>query len=124
MEEIEHGIGARNRKGPSTLELVRPESPLLHGISGLWRANSATLGFFPSGAFTDHAANGGLIAALDADGSLVGYGAFRRAYRRASIVHLCVDDRARGQGVARLLFEAFREATSDLLGASVTCRVQ
>lgn len=122
MEEIEHGIGGGNRERAISLELVRPGSPLLPRISGLWRANSATLGFFPSGAFTDHAANGGLIAALEEDGSFVGYVAFRRAYRRASIVHLCVDDRARGHGVARLLFEAFREATSDLLGASVTCR--
>jgi ribosomal protein S18 acetylase RimI-like enzyme/predicted nucleic acid-binding protein len=117
----------RSAQGPPLVPGIRtatvaPNAPELVAIKELWRQNSATLGFFPQGAFTDYAEKGGLITAADAHRQLLGYLAFRRARQQAVIVHLCVKPQLRNRGVARALFGAFQEATADLMGARVTCR--
>jgi GNAT superfamily N-acetyltransferase/predicted nucleic acid-binding protein len=88
----------------------------------LWRAHSDTLGFFPEGAFAQHAQRGWVLAAKTASGQVVGYLLYRISRGRAVIVHLCTDDANRGQGIAHQLFRAFRDRTADLLGARLTCR--
>ncbi len=62
----------------------------------MWRSNSDTLGFFPTGAFVGYALKGGLIAAIVDDDSVAGYLAFRQSGRQAVVVHLCVGERFRG----------------------------
>ena len=101
---------------------IRSNPHHLDAVQQLWRQDSSTLGFFPQGAFADYAAKGGLIAAIDRDEHLIGYLAFRRSRQQAVIVHLCVGSQFRGRGVAKLLFDAFQTATSELFGARVTCR--
>lgn len=101
--------------------VVQPSSRELDEVRALWRANSATLGFFPEGAFAQHAAQGWILAAVEA-GSVLGYLAYRVARARAVIVHLCVTDEARGRGVATALFSALRAAAPDVRGIAVTCR--
>lgn len=101
--------------------VVQPSSNELDAVRALWRANSATLGFFPDGAFAQHAAQGWILAAVD--GSVVlGYLAYRVARARAVIVHLCVAEAARGLGVAKALFAALRAAAPDVRGVAVSCR--
>lgn len=103
------------------ISVVTPASTELNAVRALWRANSATLGFFPDGAFADHASQGWILAAVDG-GAVVGFLTYRLARARAVIVHLCVADESRGRGVARALFVRFRTETAFASGAAATCR--
>lgn len=82
------------------------------------------MGFFPEGAFDDHAARGHLLAAVTEDSELVGYSAFRVTKGRAMIAHLCVADAHRGKGVAKSLFEGVKAYAleRDLRGVGLHCR--
>lgn len=101
--------------------VVQPASEELDAVRALWRANSTTLGFFPDGAFAEHAAQGWILAAVE-DESVLGYLTYRVARARAVIVHLCVAETARGRGVASSLFSTLRTAVSDVRGVAVSCR--
>jgi GNAT superfamily N-acetyltransferase/predicted nucleic acid-binding protein len=102
--------------------VVQPDSRYLSDVKALWRLYSDTLGFFPDGAFDDHARRGSILACLGESDDFLGYLVFRRSRGQAAIVHLCVREQARGLGVARQLFETFREQTRNSRGAIVTCR--
>ena len=93
-----------------TVTLVRPDSSELNQVIELGRANSATLGFFPEGAFAEHARAGQVIACVDAKGTVEGYLLFRVTANRAVLVHLCVSKFARGKGIARKLFQQLIES--------------
>lgn len=99
-------------------------SPLLPAVKLLGRKYSGTLGFFPDGAFEDHAARGHLLAASVGDTELVGYCAFRVSKGRAMIAHLCVAETYRRSGVAKHLFEAVKAYAQerDLRGIGLNCR--
>lgn len=97
-------------------------SPYLEKVKILWRANSSMLGFFPNGAFEEHASRKRIIIALDEAKSVVGYILYRVTNHRATIVHLCVDNAFRGKGVARNLFDRLRSETKDLFGIGLRCR--
>lgn len=56
---------------------IDPTSPLLSAVKQLGRKHSGTLGFFPDGAFEDHAERGHLLAASVNESELAGYCAFR-----------------------------------------------
>ena len=88
----------------------------------LGTANAETLGFLPTAAFENHANRGWLIGAFDQPGEVVGYALYRIARGRAALAHLCVADTARGQGVARRLFDALTARTRQLRGIVVHCR--
>lgn len=92
------------------IEDVKPGSLLLVEVRQLWRTHSATLGFFPDGAFDEYARDGGIIAATDkSSNELMGYICFRTTQRRqAAIVHLCVNQKFMKNGIARGLFENMR----------------
>ncbi|MBI5770014.1 MAG: GNAT family N-acetyltransferase [Verrucomicrobia bacterium] len=99
-------------------------SPLLPAVKLLGRKHSGTLGFFPDGAFEDHAARGHLLAASFGDTELAGYCAFRVSKGRAMIAHLCVAESHRGAGVAKKLFAALKTHAQerDLCGIGLHCR--
>jgi hypothetical protein len=102
---------------------VAPQSDLLEKVRGLWRAHSDTLGYFPEGAFDERARERCILAAINEDNNLVGYVLFRVTQRRqASIAHLCVDNAARKQGIARHLFEAVKRRVSYCDDILVRCR--
>ncbi len=88
----------------------------------LHRLHARTLGFFPKGAFEDHAKLRQVIVALDAEENCLGYILYRVARGRASIVHLCVAEIARGKGVARLLVNQLKRETKLLEGIGLYCR--
>ncbi len=94
----------------------------LAAVKALGTANSQTLGFFPEGAFDDHARRKQIIVALDDGQEFVGYLLYRVSQDRAIIVHLCVDSAKRTRGFATQLFAYFRESVKDLRGIGLRCR--
>lgn len=77
----------------------------------MWGANRRTLGLFPEGAFEDCTAQGRLVVALAADGTVAGYLTFRvqRRLNSAAIVHLCTGPQARGKGCSDILIGWLKE---------------
>ena len=71
--------------GMTILE-IDEKSPHLAAIQRLWRDNSATLGFFPEGAFIDYAAKRMILGAVNHLGECIGYLLYRisgmKEYRR------------------------------------------
>ena len=70
----------------------------------------------PEGGFADAARLACLLAAEDSVGAVVGYAMFRRNFGSIVVItHLCVGERHRGTGIARLLFQAVLAACADCL---------
>ena len=120
-----HGCMPSSTQGSMSLPSIRTatvpaQAPELAAIRELWRQDSATLGFFPQGAFANYAEEGGIISATDTQGQLLGYLAFRRARHQAVIVHLR-RGAGRAIGLARPSSEPFR-MQRPTWGARVTCR--
>jgi ribosomal protein S18 acetylase RimI-like enzyme/predicted nucleic acid-binding protein len=106
------------------VEETRPDSADLTEVQRLWRAHSNTLGFFPDGAFRQHAERGWVLVAKErSTGVVLGYLIYRVARGHAVVVHLCVDDAYQGYGVARRLIRELRGRTANLLGARLACRL-
>lgn len=101
---------------------IEESSPYLADIKLLGKKNTVTLGFFPEGAFDDHARRQQIFAAISDDGNLAGYLLYRVSNRTARIVHLCVDEQFLGKGVSRLLVDKLKLETEDLVGISLKCR--
>jgi len=94
----------------------------LDEIKRLWRANAATLGFFPDGAFQESASKGCILVAQDRDRKIVGYLLFRKSGERLAIVHLCVSNDSRRSGIAKALFDNLRSLSQSFRGITVSCR--
>lgn len=104
---------------------VSPDSKYLTMVRDLGDANSATLGFLPADAFKQYAERGGMLAAIDASGTFMGYLLYRTSQRRnnvATIAHLCVKPEFRGKKVSERLFEELRTRTQLLYGIDLYCR--
>jgi predicted nucleic acid-binding protein/GNAT superfamily N-acetyltransferase len=108
----------------SSITLERPgfPTPHLERVMALHRFDSKKLGFFPRGAFEEHARLRQIIVALDSVDNCIGYLLYRVARGRASIVHLCVAEAARGKGVATLLSDRLKQETTLLEGIGLYCR--
>lgn len=110
------------------IEKIKQDSGILLDIIKLGGANSKTLGFFPKGAFTDHASKGWILGALNEQGNLMGYLLYRVVRRgmvwpKITIVHLCVDDQYRGMNVARSLMNELVDSTQEkFLRIELSCR--
>ena len=110
------------------IELIGENSAYLTSVKELWHRNRKTLGYFPEGAFKEHAAMGCLLVAHTNQGDLLGYLLYRVVRKggiwpQAVIVHLCVDDEHRGKGIARALVEKLRSITKDpFLRIELSCR--
>ncbi len=105
-----------------TLEHVRWPTSHWEKIISLHRANARRLGFFPKGAFEQHAKLKQIIVALDRDGNCLDYLLYRLARDRASITHLCVDESARRFGVSRRLVDQLKKETKSRQGIGLYCR--
>ena len=100
---------------------VPVSSRVLSRIKALAKKNSATLGFLPDGAFDAYTQRGWVLAAV-ADDDVLGYVIYRISRMRAALVHLCTNDSQRGRGIARHLFRAVVDRTSDLHGILANTR--
>lgn len=91
-------------------------------IKSLWRINSATLGYFPDGAFEDHLYRKQILVAVDRYQDLLGYLLYRISDSKISVVHLCVASEHRGKGIAKSLMHALVEANAHYKGVGLKCR--
>jgi len=97
-------------------------SDQLEAVVALHRADSHRLGFFPRGAFEEHARARQILLAFDERGEAMGYLLYRVAKQRAMITHLCTAPAARGCGVARALVEHLKRVSKPLTGIGLHCR--
>jgi len=108
------------------IEYIDVQSPHLGEVKALWRANSATLGFFPDGAFADYARRHQILVALDprdrCEGYVLYYSPSRPAFRDVRIRHLCVDKIYRRRGVATVLINHLKNRTKHCGGIRLRCR--
>ncbi|RLF27107.1 MAG: hypothetical protein DRN14_05815 [Thermoplasmata archaeon] len=110
-----------------TISTINHRSKYFEQVIQLGEANKKTLGFFPRGAFEQHAVKKQIIIAVDDETDIVqGYLLYGLSRRKmlASIVHLCIDTKQRGRGMTRELFSALKEQTKQGYKAiRVHCRV-
>nr|MBA2604280.1 GNAT family N-acetyltransferase [Acidobacteriota bacterium] len=80
-----------------------------------------TLGHLPFAAYEDAARNGGLLLGREG-GNVVAYALFGATDRHVRLTHLCVEQRLRRGGIARLLINWISERHADRPGILVWCR--
>ena len=107
---------------PFTIERLTVPTPHLECVMALHRRNAKTLGFFPKGAFEEHARLRQIIVAISRNGECLGYLLYRIARGRATIVHLCVGELARGTGIARMMVDRLKQETKSHEGIGLRCR--
>lgn len=97
-------------------------SPHFATVKILWRANSATLGFLPDGAFADYGALKRILVAIDDTNTCAGYLLYRVTKGKVTIAHLCVDEQTRGKGHAVELLRHLIGITRRWKGIELRCR--
>lgn len=95
-------------------------------VLNLGQRYKKTLGFLPKGSFEEYADKRGLLAHVSVDGKVNGYVLFRRSGtpQQIWIVHLCVDERARRQGVATQIIKELTRLTQQARGIGLHCRTE
>ncbi len=106
----------------ATIVAIDDSSPHLGDVKKLWRANSATLGFLPEGAFDDYARERHILIALESAGGCAGYLLYRVVRDKATIAHLCISESARGEGHGAALVRHLFHITGHLRGVALRCR--
>lgn len=104
------------------VECIGINSPHLAAVMELGKQSAGTLGFFPKGAFEEHASRKHIYVALDSNNVCLGYLLYRISRNKVAVVHLCIDPSARGRGVARKLTDTLKADTKHLLGIGLYCR--
>lgn len=94
----------------------------LKKIIHLWRKHSATLGFFPEGAFEEYCRKKQILSAHNETDELIGYLIFRHSRNEITIVHLCISQSYRSKNVARTLLNKLIEISRNSRGIGLKCR--
>lgn len=94
----------------------------LRSILRLAKRYSPTLGFLPNKAFTDRGRHKGLVLGR-VNGELAGYALYDLPRAgHIKLVHVCVDDAARGSGLGRMLIDFVVELNPACHGVLAVCR--
>jgi len=107
------------------IQPIDQASPHLQAVKALGDANRATLGFLPEGAFEAYAERKQIVVALDEEGTCIGYLMYQVSASRGEIgiIHLCVHESRRREGVAAGLVGWLHEAKKrDYRGIRLKCR--
>lgn len=96
--------------------------PYLNQITALWKKNASTLGFFPYGAFEEYCNKEQIIVACIEKNEFAGYLLFRYSKNTTVVVHLCINKKYRGQGVAKTLVDTLKVRAADTGGIFLKCR--
>jgi predicted nucleic acid-binding protein len=109
-------------RGPRVI-VVAARSELLTQVIDMGDRYRRTLGPpLPPVVFETRAEAGGVLAAINHEGTLLGYALFEIAKNRVRLVHLCVDSNGRKNGTARMLVDEITHRHGDLPGITVSCR--
>jgi predicted nucleic acid-binding protein len=102
---------------PTQIRSVINNSALLSAIKTLSRANRKTLGFLPDAVFEKSADKGWLLCAIDDENEVMGYLLYRVPEDRwVKIVHLCIAESQRNNGIAKTLITDLLHRTQHLRG--------
>ncbi len=107
-----------------TITSIDSNSKYLKNVIELADKNSEYLGFLPRNVFIEAAKRRNILIALLNETEFVGYLLYRVVSTkcRASITHLCVDEKYRRNGIGRELILHLVDITKNLLGISLYCR--
>ena len=94
----------------------------LDAVDALMKRNSSTVGFLPLEALRDHLEKGLVLGAFSEKGRLIAYLLYAANRDRFRIVHLCVAEDFRGQGLARRLLDALKDSASTQKLVTLSCR--
>lgn len=113
-----------NHPQSHAIRTVRRDTAAFEEVIDLHGLNRRLLGFFPRGAFEDYARREGILAAVGADGRVLGYIAVRVSGGWTHIAHLCVAESLRRSSIAKDLIEHVASATGkhQHLGLRLKCR--
>ncbi len=103
------------------IDKAQPDTPIIDQVISLGDRNAHSLGHFPRAAFKREAGKGRIIVALSDDNRVVGYLLYRVARGRAVVQHLCVDEGNRRAGVARMMVDALKQSTKNLISIECHC---
>jgi predicted nucleic acid-binding protein/GNAT superfamily N-acetyltransferase len=105
-----------------TIVQIDQNSIYLEKVKSLWRKNSATLGFFPGGAFYEYAMKKQILVGITKE-ELFGYLMYRISRMKVGIIHLCIDSKYRGQKLTKLLVSHLIQLTThEYQGIFLSCR--
>lgn len=97
------------------------EKALLDQVVRLGDLHKRWLGLLTRAAFTEYASRGRILLAVDGD-LVLGYALFDLPRQRVRLAQLCVDERTRGQGIARTLISELSRLHADRQGIVLRCR--
>lgn len=102
---------------------IDAKSPYLSAVIDLWSSHRSTLGFFPKDAFVERANKRQILVAINPEGECIGYLLYRNSYDRITIVHLCISQSYRRQGIPDLLLQELKRITVEkYTGICLSCR--
>ncbi len=91
-------------------------------VDELMKRHTSTIGFLPRIVLEDHATKEWILGATTQDGTLAGYLLYAAYPDRFRIVHLCVAEAFRNQGLARRLLDAIKARTTTQKVVKLSCR--
>ncbi len=94
----------------------------LDAVDELMKRNSGTVGFLPLEALRDHLEKGFVIGVFSEHKHLIAYLLYWANQDRFRIVHLCVAEPFRGQGLARKLLDALKVSATSQKVITLSCR--
>jgi GNAT superfamily N-acetyltransferase len=116
--------GSGERSADVRLELASGRSdPRIAEAVALGDAASATLGLLARPIYLDYADRKGLLLAVGANGSVIGYALFNLTARQVRLVHLCVHPASRGHGIAHQMVDWISVQHRDRPGILAWCRL-
>ena len=94
----------------------------LDAVDTLMKRHRRTLGFLPTEALRDYLATGTVLGAKGRDDQLVAYLLYSSNPDRFRIVHLCVSEEFRGQGIAKQLLNTLKDSGTTQTAIKLSCR--
>lgn len=105
-----------------TVREIDSSSKYLETVMQLADTNSVTLGFLPYGAFRRLADEGLVLACIASQAGCIGYLLYDISGYKVKLIHLCIAEQWRGNGVAKALIKHLKNKTDHLQGIQASCR--
>ncbi len=110
------------RKDELNVEYLQLNSDDLRAVDDLMKRNGRTLGFLPAEALLEYLRRGHVLGAKIGSDRLNGYLLYAPTQSRFRIVHLCVSQESRGNGIASRLLEELKGLATTQSAVTLSCR--